>query len=128
MSNVSAAPILTHISVVSVPVKDQDEALRFYTEVLGFEKRFDVPMGPDMRWVTVAPVGSTVEISLVGDYGGGPIGSNTGVVLDTVDIDAAYKEMSARGVTFTRTPVRESFGGWAEFKDQDGNGFGLHSN
>lgn len=129
MSNVSTAPLLTHLSVVTVHIKDQDEALRFYTEVLGFEKRGDAPVGPDMRWVTVAPAGSTVEMSLVSTYDvGAPIGGNTGLVFETADLDAAYEALSGRGVTFTRPPVKESFGGWAEFEDHDGNTFGLHAN
>jgi predicted enzyme related to lactoylglutathione lyase len=121
--------VISHISIITVRVKDQDEALRFYTECLGFEKRSDAPMGDGMRWVTVAPAGSTTEITLFqGDFGGAPLGAYTGLVLETEDIDAAYQELSARGVHFTKAPSRESFGGWAEFVDQDGNGFGIHSN
>ena len=70
---------ISHISVVTVHVKDQDEALRFYTEILGFEKRDDAPMSEDMRWLTVAPAGSTTQILLAtGSAGtGAPLGSNT---------------------------------------------------
>ena len=130
MSATDTTTAITHISVVTVNVKDQDEALRFYTEILGFEKRDDVPMGPAMRWLTVAPVGSLTVISLFNgeEQGGGRLGGATGLVLETDDIDAAYRDLSGRGVRFTKQPARESFGGWAEFVDQDGNSFGLHSN
>ena len=130
MSTVATTKAITHISVVTVQVKDQDEALQFYTEVLGFEKRDDAPMGEDMRWLTVAPAGSTTEILLAtGSAGtGAPLGSNTGLILETDDIHAAYRELSARGVRFTEQPSIQFFGGWAQFADQDGNTFGIHSN
>lgn len=64
MSTATIAATIFHVSVVSVHVTDQDEALRFYTECLGFEKRMDAPMGEGMRWLTVAPAGATTEIVL----------------------------------------------------------------
>ncbi len=130
MSATTTTGTVTHISVVTVQVKDQDEALRFYTERLGFEKRLDVPMGEGMRWLTVAPAGAATEVVLARGFGdgGAPLGKNTGLVLETDDIDAAYRELSGRGVHFTKQPSKEDFGGWAEFVDVDGNGFGLHSN
>jgi len=130
MSATDITTAISHVSVVTVRVKDQDSALRFYTESLGFEKRDDVPMGPAMRWLTVAPAGSPTMISLFNgeEQGGGPLGGATGLVLETDDIDAAYRDLSGRGVRFTKQPARESFGGWAEFVDQDGNSFGLHAN
>jgi predicted enzyme related to lactoylglutathione lyase len=115
--------------VISIQVKDQDEAVRFYTECLGFEKRGDAPMGEGMRWVTVALPGSQTEFSLISSpFGGAPLGTNSGVVLETGDIDAAYHELSAHGVRFTTLPIREFFGGWAQFVDQDGNTISIHSN
>ena len=130
MSSASTTKAISHISVVTVNVKDQDEALRYYTECLGFEKRVDEHMGEGMRWVTVAPAGAATEIVLSSGFGdgGAPLGKNTGLVLETDDIDAAYRELSSRGVRFTKQPSREPFGGWAELVDQDGNSFGLHSN
>ena len=132
MSTASTTKTISHLSIVTVHVKDQDAALRFYTEVLGLEKRSDAEM-PDMggmRWVTVAPAGSATEISLISAFpdGGAPLGTNTGIVFETDDIDASYRELSGRGVSFTGEPKREPFGGWAELTDPDGNSFGLHSN
>ncbi len=130
MSATTTTGTVTHISVVTVQVKDQDEALRFYTERLGFEKRLDVPMGEGMRWLTVAPAGAATEVVLARGFGdgGAPLGKNTGLVVETDDIEAAYRELSGRGVHFTKQPSKEGFGGWAEFVDGDGNSFGLHSN
>lgn len=130
MSSASTTQAISHVSVVTVNVSDQDAALRFYTESLGFEKRTDAPMGDGLRWLTVAPAGASTEIVLARGFGegGAPLGTNTGLVLETDDIDAAYRVLSGRGVRFTKQPAREFFGGWAEFVDQDGNAFGLHSN
>ncbi len=132
MSATDSTKTITHVSAITVNVKDQDEALRFYTESLGFEKRDDdATMGEGMRWLTVAPAGSPTVLVLAsgfGDDAGAPLGKNTGLVLETDDIDAAHRELSGRGVRFTKQPAREFFGGWAEFVDQDGNSFGLHSN
>jgi predicted enzyme related to lactoylglutathione lyase len=128
MSTATTASVISRVGVVSIRVKDQDEALRFYTERLGLEKRTDAPMGEGMRWLTVAPAGSSTELVLSTYDAGTPLGSFTGVILETEDIDAAYRELSERGVRFTTTPTRHPWGGWAEFVDQDGNGFGLHSN
>ena len=132
MSTASTTKTISYIGIVTVHVADQDAALRFYTETLGLEKRSDaeMPNMGGMRWVTVAPAGSTTEITLVSAFpdGGAPMGSNTGVVFETDDIDAAYRELSGRGVSFTGEPTKEPFGGWVEFTDPDGNRFGLHSN
>jgi predicted enzyme related to lactoylglutathione lyase len=130
MSSTGVTQAISHISVITVNVSDQDEALRFYTECLGFEKRMDAPMGEGLRWLTVAPAGAATEIVLSRGFGegGAPLGKNTGLVLETEDVHAAHRELSGRGVRFTKEPSIEPFGGWAEFVDQDGNGFGLHSN
>src|SRR5579863_5031219 len=128
MSTATTTKVISHIGVVSIQVRDQDEALRFYTERLGFEKRMDAPMGEGMRWLTVAPAGSATELTLMSsNNAGAPIGNFTGVILETDDIDAAYHELSGRGVHFTEQPVRHPWGGWAQFVDMDGNTFGLHS-
>lgn len=130
MSTAGTVTAISHISVVTIHVKDQDEALRFYVERLGFEKRNDMPMDDGSRWVTVAPAGSSTEIVLISasPEGGAPIGTNTGIVLETEDIDAAHRALSDRGVRFTQPASRQPWGGWAEFVDMDGNGFGIHSN
>ncbi len=128
MSTTATARAISHIGVVAVKVKDQDEALRFYTERLGFEKRMDAEMGEGMRWLTVAPAGSATAIVLEKDDGSGKLGNFTGIILEADDIDAAHKELAGRGVHFTEQPIRHPWGGWAEFVDQDGNTFGLHSN
>ena len=56
--------MITNLETVTVYVNDQDQALDFYVNKLGFEKRADNPIGPGMRWVTVAPPGGKTEIVL----------------------------------------------------------------
>ena len=56
---------ITDVLVVGVPVSDQDKALTFYTETLGFETKMDAEIGPGMRWVEVEPPGSTTAIALI---------------------------------------------------------------
>jgi lactoylglutathione lyase len=56
--------MLTMIGTITVHVTDQDKALAFYTQKLGFEMRADMPMGPDQRWLEVAPPGAQTRILL----------------------------------------------------------------
>jgi catechol 2,3-dioxygenase-like lactoylglutathione lyase family enzyme len=85
--------------VVVVPVADQDRATGFYVDTLGFEKRADVPFGNGYRWVEVAPPGATTTIAIVPPPEGQPTGdAQTGIGLQTHDIDAVHAEWKARGV------------------------------
>ena len=55
---------ITDVRTVGIPVTDQDQALAFYVDTLGFEKRLDAPISPTMRWIEVAPSGATTSIAL----------------------------------------------------------------
>ena len=112
---------IKEISIISLPVADQARAIEFYVEKLGFEVRMDAPMGPDMRWVTVAPKGGTAQITLVSwDMSMKP-GSVAGLILDTDDVDGDYATCKDRGVEFSMEPKTEFWGRFTEFKDPDGN-------
>jgi catechol 2,3-dioxygenase-like lactoylglutathione lyase family enzyme len=109
---------------VVVTVADTDRAIGFYTDKLGFEKVVDVPMGPDMRWVEVALPGRETNIALAppppGQQAGG---SQTGICIDTSDVDADHASLKAAGVDVDSDisryggPVPPMF--W--FRDPDGN-------
>src|SRR6266567_1420003 len=90
---------LTQVGRVCVTVADTDRAIDFYVDTLGFEKVVDVPMGPDMRWVEVALPGTATTIALApppqGQEAGG---SQTGICLDTSDVDADHAALKAAGV------------------------------
>ena len=70
----------------------------FYVDVLGFELISDVEMGPDMRWVQVAPQGSTTSITLVTWFPTMPAGSAKGTVLETDDLENDIAVLKGRGV------------------------------
>jgi catechol 2,3-dioxygenase-like lactoylglutathione lyase family enzyme len=88
---------ISQIQLVLVPSTDQDRSLAFY-EALGFERRNDIPWGDGYRWVEVYPPGGTAGIALVPPRQGDPTGVQTGIILNTGDVDAAHKEMQSRGV------------------------------
>jgi predicted enzyme related to lactoylglutathione lyase len=120
--------MITHVAVVGVYVSDEDRALDFYVNKLGFEKRADEPMGDGLRWIEVAPPGAATRIVLTrgyGDWSPEKVGQFANIVFAPDDIDATYQELSARGVTFTEPPTRHPWGSEAQFVDQDGNGFVL---
>lgn len=87
------------IATIVVPVADQDGAIAFYTEKLGFEKRVDIPFGGQYRWVEVAPAGATTTIALAPPPPGGSSGQReTGISLHAEDIDAYHAELKSEGV------------------------------
>jgi catechol 2,3-dioxygenase-like lactoylglutathione lyase family enzyme len=116
----------THISQVGtviVPVTDQDRAIEFYVEKLGFEKRADMPFGRGDRWVEVAPRGAATTIALIVPREGDPTGIDTHVAFATEEVDADHSDLSARGVDVDAevmrmgAPVPPMF----FFRDQDDN-------
>jgi catechol 2,3-dioxygenase-like lactoylglutathione lyase family enzyme len=115
---------ISKISTVVIPVSDQDRAIEFYVEKLGFEKRLDSPFGNGYRWVEVAPAGAVTTIAIVPPPEGKPIGNvETGIGLATDDIDAVHADLKALGVdvdpevTRMGGPVPPLF--W--LRDPDGN-------
>ncbi|MCG8405687.1 MAG: VOC family protein [Phycisphaerales bacterium] len=124
---------MRHIGRMAIVVRDYDEAIRFYTEKLGFVVREDTDLGGGKRWVRVAPSnGSNTELLLaravtpeqrarIGDQTGGRVF----VFLETDDFWRDYEAMSERGVTFCRPPKEEPYGMVAVFLDLYGNKFDL---
>ena len=90
---------VTKIGTVVIPVADQDREIEFYVEKLGFEKRADVPFGNGQRWVEVAPGDAVTTIALAPPPPGRSTGNReTGIGLQTEDIDAFHAELKAAGV------------------------------
>jgi catechol 2,3-dioxygenase-like lactoylglutathione lyase family enzyme len=82
-----------------VTTADTDRAIDFYVNTLGFEKVVDVPMGPGMRWVEVKLPGTETNIAIAPPPEGQPAGaSQTGICLDTTDVDADHAALKAAGV------------------------------
>ncbi len=132
--------MISKMSHTCVYVLDQESAFDFYVNKLGLEVRTDAQMGDDMRWLTVGPRSQPdLEITLMpvkegmvftaesakqmralvenGTFGFG--------VFETPDIYAAYEELQAKGVTFSKPPTQEFYGIEAVFKDDSGNWFSL---
>src|SRR2546430_11831681 len=87
------------VSTVVIPVSDQESAVEFYLGALGFEKRTDVPFADGLRWVEVAPGDAVTTIALAPPPPGVPTGNrNTGIGLQTADIDAYHAELKDSGV------------------------------
>ena len=89
---------ITQVGRVMVPVSDQDAAIAFYTDTLGFSLIADVPFGEGDRWVEVAPPGGGASIALVPPRGEYQPGRMTGIALESPDPRADHAEMQAKGV------------------------------
>ena len=114
---------ITQVGTVMVPVSDQDRALEFYVDKLGFEKRTDTPYGDGDRWVEVAPAGAATTIALVPPREGEPTGIELRMGLATKDIDADHADLRARGVDVDEAVMRmgDPVPPMFFFRDQDGN-------
>jgi catechol 2,3-dioxygenase-like lactoylglutathione lyase family enzyme len=116
---------IAQVGTVIVPVGDQNRALEFYLDKLGFEKRADIPFGKGDRWVEVAPAGAATTLALMPPREGEPTGIDTHVSFNTTDIDADHAAMLAQGVDADADimrmgdPVPPMF----FFRDADGNRF-----
>lgn len=118
-----SATKVTQVATVMVPVADQDRAIEFYAEKLGFEKRADVPFGDGNRWVEVAPPGAATTIALVQPREGESAGIETRIALDTTDAEADHATLRERDVDVDAEVMR--MGGPVPpmffFRDADGN-------
>jgi catechol 2,3-dioxygenase-like lactoylglutathione lyase family enzyme len=123
-------------------VNDQDEALAFYTEKLGFEVRADVTLAElgNFRWLTVGPAGQPDFAVVLMAIPGPPVmdaetaeqlrtvmakGFAGVLFLTTDDCQASYEELSRRGVVFNEEPEERPYGIDAGFRDPSGNGIRL---
>jgi predicted enzyme related to lactoylglutathione lyase len=113
---------ISKVQLFSVPVSDQDRAKDFYVGVLGMTLVSDNQLGPDMRWVQVAPPSAGTAITLVTWFPTMPAGSTKGIVLETDDLDADAAALEAKGVVFANGIEEQPWGRFVQFDDPDGNG------
>lgn len=122
--------MLDKLSVVTILVRDQDEALKYYTETLGLEKMDDATFGGD-RWVTVVPPGQRdLQIFLCKADGFGmnmmdQVGKTPSWAFGTSNCQETYETLKARGVEFTEAPTKQPWGIQATFQDLYGNKFAV---
>jgi catechol 2,3-dioxygenase-like lactoylglutathione lyase family enzyme len=125
---------MPHLTVYSILVDDQRKALAFYTDVLGFELRDDVRLGPDFRWLTVGhPRQPELQLHLTTP--GPPLsdelvdamrraqagGGMPGVGLTVDDCRATVEDLKTKGVQFLQEPVDRPYGVEAVMRDNSGN-------
>jgi catechol 2,3-dioxygenase-like lactoylglutathione lyase family enzyme len=122
MSNATTTRI-TKVATVGIPVSDQDRALAFYVDTLGFEKRLDAPFGAGLRWIEVAPPGATTTIALLpGTPGAEVTPTDTGIRLTTTDADADHHDLRAAGVDTIPEVMRwPGVPAMFSLRDPDGN-------
>ena len=126
---------MIRINLTSVLVDDQDKALDFYTEVLGFEKKREIPMG-EHRWLTVVSPADPDGVELVLEPDAHPAAGpfKQALVEDGIpytsfavdDVDAEYERLNARGVRFTQEPLEMGGVSTAVLDDTCGNLIQLH--
>lgn len=114
---------ISAVANVMVPVRDQDAAIAFYVDKLGFEKRVDIPYGDDgERWVEVAPAGAQTSIAFTQERDEWQVGRSTGITLLTADIDALHARLSEAGVDVDEvTRLEPPVPPMAWLRDADGN-------
>jgi predicted enzyme related to lactoylglutathione lyase len=120
--------MITHLKFVSVPTRDQDRALAFWTEKVGFTVMSDQPFSDTQRWIELMIRDSDTRLVLFTPDGHDDrIGGffNGGLACD--DVEATYRQLMERGVEFDGAPQKRPWGTFAIFKDPDGNAFVLAS-
>jgi catechol 2,3-dioxygenase-like lactoylglutathione lyase family enzyme len=118
------------IKLTSVMVDDQDKALAFYTDVLGFQKKVEFPVG-EYRWITVVSAEPPTDVQLTLEPNANPAAKvyqralfEQGIAataFEVSDLQAEYARLSARGVAFTLPPTRQGPVQIAVFSDTCGN-------
>jgi len=111
---------ITDVGTVGIPVADQERALTFYRDTLGFEVRMDGTFGEGMRWIEVAPPGATTSLALAKAGDGLPAGVDTGVRLSTADARADHSALRDLGVDVDAEIIPFPVPMFT-FRDPDGN-------
>jgi len=120
--------MIRRVKFVGIPVRDQDRALAFYRDRLGFKIHTDQPMGPGKRWIELRiPGAETGVVLFTPDGHEDRIGTFFNGSFACDDVRKSYDELKARGVEFQSEPKEEPWGTYAIFKDSEGNSFVLGS-
>lgn len=119
--------MITHLKFAGIPVKDQERALKFWTETMGFRIMTDQPLG-NQRWIELSIRSSETRVVLFTPEGHEDrIGSFFNGSFACDDVEATHRQLSERGVEFVKPPTKQPWGTFAIFKDPDGNQFVLSS-
>jgi predicted enzyme related to lactoylglutathione lyase len=120
--------MITQVKFVGIPTTDQNRALKFYTEKLGFEVSTDQVFNEKQRWIELRVANSSTRVVLFTPEGHeSRIGSFFNGAFACDDVTATHRQLSGRGVEFVSGPEKQPWGEFAVFKDPDGNQFVLSS-
>ena len=116
--------MIKNIKFASVPVTDQDRALEFYTQKLGFRVLTDAPFDGHQRWIELSiPRAETRVVLFTADDHKKMIGGFMNFTFVTDNVEETTRELKARGVEFVQEPQKADWGTMAIFQDPDGNKF-----
>jgi catechol 2,3-dioxygenase-like lactoylglutathione lyase family enzyme len=119
--------MIVHVKFVSIPTTNQDRALAFYTEKLGFKVVTDQPFDDTQRWIELRIANAETRFVLFKTDGGPSPGSAFNGALACDNVQKTYDELKGRGVEFEGPPQEQPWGTFAIMKDPDGNQFVLSS-
>jgi lactoylglutathione lyase len=114
---------ITDVRTIGIGVTNQDDAIAFYVDTLGFEKRLDAAISPTMRWIEVAPPGATTSIALNANEGTTDVATDTGIRFTVPDAEAEHAAMRDRGVSISDVLRWDGVPPMFTFDDPDGNRF-----
>ncbi len=117
------ATTIADVRTIGINVTNQDEALAFYVETLGFEKRLDAPISPSVRWLEVAPPGASTSIALNATETTADARTDTGVRFTVPDAAAEHAALRERGIAVGDLLRWEDVPPMFAFDDPDGNRF-----
>jgi catechol 2,3-dioxygenase-like lactoylglutathione lyase family enzyme len=120
--------MISQVKFVGIPVRDQDRALAFYRDKLGFRVHTDQPMGEKQRWIELKIPGAETAVVLFTPEGQEErIGTFFNGAFACDNVARTYEELKAKGVAFDHEPKKEPWGTFTIFRDPDGNSFVLGS-
>lgn len=119
--------MITHLKFAGIPVRNQDAALAFYTDKLGFKVVTDQPMGAQ-RWIELRIGASDTRVVLFTPDGQEDrIGTPFNGSFACDNVEKTYEELKGRGVEFVSAPQKQPWGTFAIVKDPEGNQLVLSS-
>lgn len=120
--------MISHVKFVSIPTRDQDRALEFWTERVGLRVLTDQPFDDKQRWIELRIGSSETRLVLFTfDESGPQPGGTFNGAFASDNVEKTYAELSAKGVEFLEPPQKQPWGTFTSFKDPDGNTFLISS-
>ncbi|MDO1560090.1 VOC family protein [Brevundimonas sp. 2R-24] len=120
--------MINRLKFASIPTHDQDAALRFWVDKVGFRVITDQPMGGGKRWIELGIGNAETRIVLFTPEGHEDrVGSFFNGSFACDDVEHTWRKLSERGVEFEGPPQKQPWGTFATFRDPDGNTFVLSS-